>query len=94
TVDMQLKRGFDPAELHFDTASSLPQLLVALFLLKKRLGLRALLPVIPLDASLVKGSHGRDHVPEDEQPVLIGAEAASVSSAEGVFRYLKSRCLS
>ena len=94
TVDIHRKPGYDPAELHLDPAIRLPQLRVALFLLKKRLGLRALLPVIPLDASLVKGSHGRDHVPEDEQPVLIGSEASSVSSAEGVFRYLKSRCLS
>ena len=94
TVDIHRKPGYDPAELHLDPAIRLPQLRVALFLLKKRLGLRALLPVIPLDASLVKGSHGRDHVPEDEQPVLIGSETSSVSSAEGVFRYLKSRCLS
>lgn len=94
TVDIHRKPGYDPAELHLDPAIRLPQLRVALFLLKKRLGLRALLPVIPLDASLVKGSHGRDYVPEDEQPVLIGSEASSVSSAEGVFRYLKSRCLS
>ena len=94
TVDIHRKPGYDPAELHLDPAIRLPQLRVALFLLKKRLGLRALLPVIPLDAALVKGSHGRDHVPEDEQPVLIGSEASSVSSAEGGFRYLKSRCLS
>ena len=65
TVDIHRKPGYDPAELHLDPAIRLPQLRVALFLLKKRLGLRALLPVIPLDASLVKGSHGRDHVPED-----------------------------
>ena len=30
--------------------------------------------VIPLDASLVKGSHGRDKVPDDERPVLLGTD--------------------
>ncbi len=93
TVDIHRKPGYDPAELHLDPALSLPRLKVAAFLLRKKLGFRALLPVIPLDASLVGGSHGRDDVPEDEQPVLIGPGAGSVSSAEGVFDYLKSRCL-
>ncbi|MCH2062766.1 MAG: alkaline phosphatase family protein [Roseibacillus sp.] len=93
TVDIHRKPGYDPAELHLDPALSLPRVRVAAFLLRKKLGFRALLPVIPLDASLVRGSHGRDDVPEDEQPVLIGPGARSVSSAEDVFAYLKSRCL-
>ena len=45
--------------------------------------LRALLDVIPLDATLVKGSHGRDRVPEDERPVLLGT-TFPVKSAEDV----------
>ena len=94
TVDIHRKPGYDPAELHLDPALSLPRIRIASFLLRKKLGFRALLPVIPLDASLVGGSHGRDDVPEDEQPVLVGAGASSVSSAEEVFNYLRSRCLS
>ena len=93
TVDIHRKPGYDPAELHLDPALSLPRIRIASFLLRKKLGFRALLPVIPLDASLVGGSHGRDDVPEHEQPVLVGAGASSVSSAEEVFNYLKSRCL-
>ena len=93
TVDIHRKPGYDPAELHLDPALSLPRLQVAAFLLRKKLGLRALLRVIPLDASLVRGSHGRDEVPEDEQPVLVGSGGGAVTSAEGVFGYLKSRCL-
>ena len=93
TVDIHRKPGYDPAELHLDPALSLPRIRIASFLLRKKLGFRALLPVIPLDASLVGGSHGRDNVPEHEQPVLVGAGASSVSSAEEVFNYLKSRCL-
>ena len=94
TVDIHRKPGYDPVELHLDPTLSLPGIRIASFLIRKKLGFRALLPVIPLDASLVGGSHGRDDVPEDEQPVLVGPGASSVSSAEKVFNYLRSRCLS
>ena len=93
TIDIHRKPGYDPAELFLDPALRFPQLKVAAFLARKKLGLRGLLDVIPLDAGLVRGSHGRDAVPEDEQPVLMGAGAASVTSAKGVFDYLKGRCL-
>jgi predicted AlkP superfamily pyrophosphatase or phosphodiesterase len=73
TIDIHRKPGYDPCELFLDPALKLPKLEIAKFLLKKKLGLRGLLEVIPLDASLVKGSHGRDLVPEDEQPVLLGS---------------------
>jgi len=43
---------------------------VVKFLAKKKLGFRAMLDVIPLDASLVKGSHGRDNVSKGEQPIF------------------------
>ena len=59
--------------MFIDPALSVPKLRVAKFLLKKKLGLRGLLEVIPLEASLVRGSHGRDQVPEGEQPVVLGA---------------------
>ncbi len=74
TIDIHRKPGYDPCELFIDPAISFPKLRVAKFLLKKKLGLRGLLDVIPLDARLVKGSHGRDRVPEREQPVLLGAD--------------------
>jgi predicted AlkP superfamily pyrophosphatase or phosphodiesterase len=93
TIDIHRKPGYDPVELFLDPKLKVPQLKVAAFLAKKKLGLRALLDVIPLDANLVRGSHGRDEVPEEEQPVVIGAEAGSVTSAKGVFSYLKGRCL-
>ena len=71
TVDIHRKPGYDPAELFIDPAIAFPKLRVAKFLLKKKLGFRALLEAIPLDAGLVRGSHGR--VPEDaaDHPVLI-----------------------
>lgn len=71
-VDIHRKVGYDPVELFIDPKLKLPALPIAKFLAKKKLGFRALLDVIPLDATLVKGSHGR--IPEDrgEWPVFIG----------------------
>lgn len=59
TVDIHRKPGFDPVELFLDPSLKLPQVKVGFTLLKKQLGFRYLMQVIPLDASLVKGSHGR-----------------------------------
>jgi predicted AlkP superfamily pyrophosphatase or phosphodiesterase len=84
TIDIHRKPGYDPAELFIDPSIACPKLKIAKFLLKKKLGLRGLLEVIPLDATLVKGSHGRDDVPEEERPVWIGSDFP-VNSAEDVF---------
>ena len=67
---------------------------VAVSLAKKKLGFRGLMDVIPLDADLVKGSHGRDTVGEEEQPVAIGLGAENVDSAESVFGWMQGRCRS
>jgi predicted AlkP superfamily pyrophosphatase or phosphodiesterase len=83
TVDIHRKPGYDPCELFIDPAIKLPKLAIAKFLLKKKLGLRGLLEVVPLDATLVKGSHGRDRVPHGEWPVLLGTETP-VNDAAGV----------
>jgi len=72
TIDIHRKPGYDPCELFVDPAIPFPKLRIAKFLLKKKLGFRGLLDVIPLDASLVRGSHGRDRVVESEKPVLLG----------------------
>ena len=85
-IDIHRKPGYDPVELFIDPALSFPKGKIAGFLLKKKLGMRALLDVIPLDDSLVKGSHGRDKVPESEQPVFIGKGAEAVTSAESVYQ--------
>jgi predicted AlkP superfamily pyrophosphatase or phosphodiesterase len=59
TVDIHRKPGYDPAELFVDPAIPLPQAKAAWILLRKQLGFRYLMDLIPLDAGLVKGSHGR-----------------------------------
>lgn len=89
-IDIHRKPGYDPVELFLDPAIKFPLLKIGIFLAKKKLGLRGLMDVIPLDAALVKGSHGRDTVPVAEQPVVIGKGAASVTSAEGVFDWIQS----
>ncbi|HMN96097.1 MAG TPA: alkaline phosphatase family protein [Phycisphaerales bacterium] len=71
TVDIHRKPGYDPLELFIDPALRMPRLRIAWTLLRRRLGFRALMEVIPLDPALVRGSHGR--IPEDPSlfPVLI-----------------------
>jgi predicted AlkP superfamily pyrophosphatase or phosphodiesterase len=71
TVDIHRKPGYDPAELLIDPAIRLPALEVGWKVAKKKLGFRYLMDVIPLDASLVKGSHGRPSEADDDGPLLI-----------------------
>ena len=59
TLDIHRKPGYDLVELILDPAISFPKLALGWRLLKKALGFRTLMDVIPLDATLVKGSHGR-----------------------------------
>ena len=59
TVDIHRKPGYDPCELLVDPTIAFPKLRLARRLLQKALGMRYLMDVIPLDASLVRGSHGR-----------------------------------
>jgi predicted AlkP superfamily pyrophosphatase or phosphodiesterase len=73
TVDIHRKPGYDPVELFADPALS-PLALkakIAWRLLQKKLGFRMLMDVIPLDASLVKGSHGRCPANPQDWPVFI-----------------------
>ena len=74
TVDIHRKPGYDPAELFVDPALAAPKLTVAATLAKKALGFRYLMNVIPLDASLVKGSHGRITDSLDDGPLLISSQ--------------------
>lgn len=63
TVDIHRKPGFDPVELYVDPEIRIPQAKVGLTLLKKQLGFRYLMEVVPLDANLVRGSHGLPTAP-------------------------------
>lgn len=80
TVDIHRKPGYDPVELFVDPTLAVPQLNIAATLAKKALGFRYLMKVIPLDASLVKGSHGRITESIDEGPFLISSMKDGVKS--------------
>jgi predicted AlkP superfamily pyrophosphatase or phosphodiesterase len=74
TVDIHRKPGYDPCELFLDPALKWPKLRVAARLTQKALGMRYLMDVIPLDAGLVRGSHGR--LPDDplDGPVFLASK--------------------
>jgi predicted AlkP superfamily pyrophosphatase or phosphodiesterase len=74
TVDIHRKPGYDPVELFLDPALAAPKAKIAWALLRRKLGFRALLDVIPLDATLVKGSHGRLTDAAEDAPVFISSE--------------------
>jgi len=71
TVDIHRKPGYDPVELFLDPAIPLVKAKIAWRLLQKKLGFRMLMDVVPLDARLVKGSHGGKPKDEREWPVCL-----------------------
>ena len=74
TVDIHRKPGYDPLELFVDPAITLPAAKVAWTLARKALGFRYLMEVIPLDASLIRGSHGRPTDRLDDGPIVMSSE--------------------
>lgn len=73
-VEIHRKPGFDPVELFLDPEIRLPRLAIGWRLTKRALGLRTLMDVIPLDAGLVKGSHGRRTDDAGDGPLFISSE--------------------
>ena len=73
TVDIHRKPGYDPVELFINPEIRFPRLKMASRLLQKKLGFRTLMDVIPLDPSLIKGSHGRLADTTESGPLLIGS---------------------
>jgi predicted AlkP superfamily pyrophosphatase or phosphodiesterase len=81
-VDIHRKPGYDPVELIMDPAIPIPMLKVGSKLIKKKLGFRYLMDVIPLDATLVKGAHGRIPESDLDKPLLVCE--GSLSTAERI----------
>lgn len=76
TIDIHRKPGYDPVELFVDPQIRFPRLRIASRLARKFLGFRYYMDVIGLDATIVKGSHGRMPTPgreAAESPVLISS---------------------
>jgi hypothetical protein len=74
TVDIHRKPGYDPVELFVDPALRFPRLKIGWTLARKALGFRYLMDVIPLDANLVRGSHGRLPERPAAGPMLLTTE--------------------
>ncbi len=73
-VEIHKKPGYDPRELFFDPVGG--KLRAILALARKKLGLRYRMDPVPLDTSLVRGSHGRPAARAEEGPVIIGSDPA------------------
>jgi hypothetical protein len=58
--------------LFFDPKFRMPKLHAAKRVLEKKLGFRMTMDVVPLDASIVKGSHGLAAADPSDRPILIG----------------------
>ena len=98
TVDIHRKPGYDPVELFLDPQLKLPKLKIARRLLQKKLGFRMLMDVIPLDATLVKGSHGVCPSNNSHYPLLISGQpglwSGTTLAPTEVYEVIKRQVLS
>ncbi len=79
-VDIHKKPGYDPVELILNPQIKVPMLTVGSKVLKKKLGFRYLMDVIPLDATLVKGAHGRLSEDDLDKPLLVSQDKGLMNS--------------
>lgn len=93
TVDIHRKPGFDPVELFYDPNIRVLPVSIAWKLLKKKLGFRQLLDVIPIKPELVKGSHGVVHQSKEYSPVVISSEPDLLPNSVIPAREIKSLIL-
>ncbi|GAA4457713.1 alkaline phosphatase family protein [Nibrella saemangeumensis] len=71
TVEIHKKPGYDPVEMFMDEANPLIKMKAGYKLMRKKLGFRYLMNVISLDATLIKGSHGRIGTASEHRPVFV-----------------------
>lgn len=96
-VDIHKKPGYDPVEMMTDPKDKLVMAKVIGKLIKKKLGFRTVMDIIPIDASLIKGSHGR--IPEDTEdyPILISnatiGQNEDTINATGVYQIIEDQVL-
>lgn len=74
-VDIHRKPGYDPVEMFVDPKIPLVKAKMGWTLLKKKAGFRYYMDVIPLDPTLVKGSHGTPVEDDAGAPLVIGDPA-------------------
>lgn len=81
-VDIHKKPGYDPVEMFMSS-----KLRAGYKLLRKKLALRYVMDVIPLDATLIKGSHGRVGADAKDHPVLITMHPLQQKSVSAINVY-------
>ncbi len=82
-VDIHRKPGYDPCELFIDPAIGSAKLAIGSRLIRKKLGFRTLMDLIPLDASLVKGSHGRPPSRPELGPLMMTQSGSEAGGGSG-----------
>jgi predicted AlkP superfamily pyrophosphatase or phosphodiesterase len=92
TVDIHRKPGYDPCELFLDPKLIWPVGRVVRRLVQKKLGFRTMFDVIPLDATLVRGSHGLCASEIQDRPLLI-ADGPAPAEAELAMSSVHDRVL-
>ena len=75
-MEIHRKPGYDPAELFFDPADRLVKARAGAALARKKLGMRYVMSVVPLDPSVVRGTHGRLPADTADAPVLLCSDAS------------------
>ena len=81
TVEIHRKPGYDPAELFLDPDDRWVKARAAAALARKKLGLRYVMDVVPLDPRHVRGTHGRLPERAEDAPVLLCSEPGSAREA-------------
>ncbi|GAB3746756.1 alkaline phosphatase family protein [Spirosoma pomorum] len=73
-VAIHQKPGYDPVEMFMDQTNPFVKLKAGYKLARKKLGFRYLMNIISLDATLVKGSHGRVGTAPEHHPVFVSSQ--------------------
>jgi predicted AlkP superfamily pyrophosphatase or phosphodiesterase len=70
-VEIHRKPGYDPAELFMDPDDKLVKARAGAALVRKKIGMRYVMRVVPLDPAPVRGTHGRLPADAADAPVLL-----------------------
>lgn len=78
-VEIHKKPGYDPVELFMDPDDRWVKLRAGKALARKKLGMRYLMDVVPLDPKPLRGSHGRLPETPEEGPVLLCTDRSTTT---------------
>ncbi len=81
-VDIHKKPGYDPVEVFMTS-----KLRAGYKLLRKKLGFRYVLDIVPLDATLIQGSHGSTAIDDQYHPILITEQPVDYQDIKAIDVY-------